>query len=136
MAYREPTREETRAILDNVGSIALVGASDDPFKPSHAVMRFLIEEEFTVFPVNPRLAGQKLFGEKVCASLREIEEPVDMVDIFRNAEEVGPIVDEAIAIGAKVIWMQLGVVNGLAAERAIAAGLTVVMDRCPKIELS
>jgi predicted CoA-binding protein len=135
MAYREPTKEETQAILDDVGTIALVGASDDPFRPSHVVMRFLIEEGFRVIPVNPRLAGQKLFGEKVYASLAEIKEPVDMVDIFRNSEEAGAVVDEAMAKGAKVVWMQLGVVNAPAAERAMAAGLKVVMNRCPKIEL-
>ncbi len=136
MPYREPTKAETQAILEKVGSIAIIGASDDPFKPSHAVMRFLIEEGFTVYPVNPRLAGKKLMGEKVYASLAEIKDPIDMVDIFRNSEEAGTFVDEAIKIGAKVVWMQLGVVNGLAAERALAAGLTVVMNRCPKIELA
>lgn len=136
MPYIEPTNEQTRALLEGVGTIALVGASDDPFKPSHAVMRFLVEEGFRVIPVNPRLAGQKLFGEKVIASLGEIKEPVDMVDIFRNSAEAGAVVDEAIALGARVVWMQLGVVNGAAAERALAAGLQVVMNRCPKIELA
>jgi predicted CoA-binding protein len=121
--------------LNNVGTIAVVGASDDPTRPSHAVMRFLIEEGYRVFPVNPKLAGRKLFNEKVYASLADIKEPVDMVDIFRNADDAGAVVDEAISIGAKVVWMQLGVVNALAAERALAAGLKVVMNRCPKIEM-
>jgi len=136
MTYKEPTAEETRAILDNVGTIAVVGASDDPSRPSHAVTRFLIEEEYRVFPVNPRLKGKRLFGEKVYGALSEIKEPVDMVEIFRKSEKAEEVVKEAIALGIKVIWLPLGIMNEKAAEKARAAGLRVVMNRCPKIELS
>ncbi len=136
MSYREPSAEEIQAIMDNVGTIAIVGASDDPSRPSHAVMRFLIEEDFRVFPVNPRLKGARLFGEKVFGSLAEIKEPIDMVEIFRKSDEVEGIVHEAIAVGTKVIWLPLGIMNEKAAEKALAAGLKVVMNRCPKLELS
>ncbi len=132
----QPDDDSIRAILERVRSIALVGASVRPERPSHAVMAFLQAQGFRVIPVNPGLAGQTLLGETVAASLRAIAEPIDMVDIFRAADQVGPVVDEAIAIGASVVWMQFGVVNEAAAEAARAAGLAVVMDRCPKIEWS
>jgi predicted CoA-binding protein len=136
MDYVEPSHAEIQALLRDVKTIAMVGASADPGKPSHVVMRFLQERGYRVIPVNPGLAGQELLGEKVYAALADIPEPVDMVDIFRNSEAAGPVTDEAIAIGAKAVWMQLGVVNLVAAERALAAGLKAVMNRCPKIELS
>jgi predicted CoA-binding protein len=128
--------DSIRDILQRVRAIALVGASARPERPSHAVMAFLQAQGFHVIPVNPGLAGQPLLGETVAASLREIAEPVDMVDIFRASDQVGPIVDDAIAIGAKIVWMQLGVTNQAAAAAARAAGLEVVMDRCPKIEIA
>jgi predicted CoA-binding protein len=124
-----------RALLSRVKVIALVGASARPDRPSHAVMAFLQGAGYRVIPVNPALAGERLLGETVRAGLRDIAEPVDMVDIFRASDKVAPIVEDAIAIGAGVVWMQLGVVNEAAASRARAAGLTVVVDRCPKIEL-
>ena len=125
-----------RAILRSVHTIAMVGASPQWTRPSYFVMKYLQTKGFRVIPVNPRAKGETILGELCRGDLAEITEPVDMVDIFRRSEEVGPIVDAAIKIGAKIIWMQLGVRNDEAARRAEAAGLKVVMNRCPKIEYS
>lgn len=127
--------DDIAALLKGAHVTAMVGASANPARDSHGVMAFLQGQGYRVIPVNPGLAGQKLLGEAVVASLADIEEPVDLVDIFRNSEAAGDAVDEAIAIGAKAVWMQLGVINEDAAARAEAAGLKVVMDRCPKIEI-
>ena len=124
-----------RDILGSVKTIAVVGASANPARPSHHVTEFLVRRGYTVFPVNPGLAGQEIAGRPVYASLAEVPVPIDMVDVFRASDAVGPIVEAAIAVGAKVVWMQLGVRNDTAAEAAEAAGLKVVMNRCPAIEM-
>jgi len=123
-----------RAILQRVRVIAMVGASAHWNRPSYFVMKYLQGKGYRVIPVNPGIAGQTLLGEKVYASLKEIPEPVDMVDVFRASDQVPPVVEDAIAIGAKVVWMQLGLRNDAEAARAEAAGIEVVMNRCPKIE--
>jgi predicted CoA-binding protein len=128
------TDAQIREVLAGTRRIAVVGASNKPERPSYRVMRSLLESGFEVVPVNPGLAGQKLLGLLVVGSLEEAA-PLDMVDLFRNAADVGPPVAEAIRLGAKTIWMQLGVVNEAAARAARDAGLTVVMDRCPAIEM-
>lgn len=126
---------DIRALLEETKTIALIGASANPERDSHEVMAFLQRQGYHVTPVNPGLAGQQLLGETVAASLADIDGPIDMVDIFRNSEAAGAVVDEAIAAGAKAVWMQLGVINPQAAARAEAAGLKVVMNHCPKIEI-
>jgi O-acetylhomoserine (thiol)-lyase len=123
-----------RRILSTVRTIAMVGASTNWNRPSYFVMKYLQGKGYRVIPVNPSAAGQELQGELVYASLRDVPEPIDMVDIFRPSNAVPPIVEDAIAIGAKVVWMQLGIRNDEAAARAEAAGIEVVMNRCPKIE--
>ncbi|MBN8875133.1 MAG: O-acetylhomoserine aminocarboxypropyltransferase [Rhodospirillales bacterium] len=128
------TDAKLRRILSSVRTIALVGASSNWNRPSYFVMKYLQNKGYRVIPVNPGIAGQDLLGERVYANLRDIPEPIDMVDIFRASDQVGPIVDDAIAIRARYVWMQLGVRNDEAAERAEEAGLEVVMNRCPKIE--
>ena len=123
-----------RDILVTHRSIAMVGASANPSRPSYYAMKYLKIKGFRVIPVNPGQAGKEILGEKVYASLAEIAEPVDIVDIFRNSEATLPITQEAIGMGAKVVWMQIGVRNDEAAKLAEQAGLKVVMNRCPKIE--
>jgi predicted CoA-binding protein len=126
--------DEIRALLTETTTWAVVGCSPDPARDSHRIAALLKREGFTVIPINPH-AGSELLGERCYPSLRDVPEPVDVVDIFRRADEAGAHVDEAIAIGATGVWMQLGVIDEAAAARARAAGLRVVMDRCPAIEL-
>jgi uncharacterized protein len=125
--------ETIRYLLTTTRRIALVGASEKPWRASHGVMRFLLDHGFDVTPVNPELVGQSLHGRPVVAGLADAG-PLEMIDVFRNSSHAGALVDEAIRLGAKSIWMQLGVVDHEAASRARAAGMTVVMDRCPVIE--
>ena len=131
----DATETEIRDILTTARVIAVVGWSPNPDRPSHSVAAFLARQGYRVIPVNPGQAGQLALGEVVQASLAAIEGPVDMVDIFRRSEEAGAVVDAAIAIGAGAVWMQLGVRDAAAAARARAAGLRVVMNRCPAIEI-
>ena len=128
------TDAEIRDILTSVKTIALVGWSPKPDRPSHGVAAFLKRRGYRVIPVNPGQAGQQALGETVVATLVEAG-PVDMVEIFRRSEEAGAVADEAVRLGAKVVWMQLGVEDEAAAERARAAGVKVVMNRCPAIEI-
>ena len=127
--------EDIRELLAGARTIAMVGASDRPQRPSNRVMRFLQDWGYRVIPVNPQITGEHVHGEYVWRELAQIGEPIDIVDIFRRSEVAGEAVDAAIAAGAKAVWMQLGVIDDAAAERAEAAGLKVVMDRCPAIEI-
>lgn len=123
---------DLKRLFETVRTIAVVGCSPKPERPGHYVAKYLQDLGYRIIPVNP---GQsEILGEKCYASLRDIPEPVDMVDCFRRAEDIPPVVEDAIAIGAKFIWMQLGIVNDEAAKRAMEAGIEVVMDRCPKID--
>lgn len=125
-----------RRILRETKTIAMVGASGNDNRPSYFAFKYLLQRGYRMFPVNPGQAGKEILGARVYADLAEIGEPIDMVDIFRNSDAAGPIVDAALALSPlpKVIWMQLGVRNDEAAAKAEAAGLTVIMNRCPKIE--
>ena len=130
-------QEIARALRESK-TIALVGASLNPDRPSNEVMAFLLARGYRVIPVNPGLGGKEIHGQKVFESLAAIDEPIDMAVIFRNSEAAAEVVNEALALSPlpKVIWMQLGVINDEAAERARAAGLSVIMNRCPVIELT
>lgn len=122
-------------LLETTRTIALVGASDRPERAAHEVMGVLLAHGYRVVPVNPQLAGQSIHGQTVVSTLADVGEPIDMVDVFRRSEFVAEVVEDAIAAGAKSVWTQLGVIDHAATARAEAAGLEVVMDRCPKIEL-
>ena len=135
LSYRN---QDILKILKDTKTIAMVGASSSWTRPSFFAMKYLQDKGYRVLPINPREAGGEILGEQVYASLAEAPGPFEMVDIFRNSEAAGRVTDEAIALaedkGVKIVWMQLGVRNDAAAARAEAAGLTVIMDRCPKIE--
>ena len=126
---------EIKALLEETRTIAVVGASDRPDRPSFRVMKTLQDHGYRTIPVNPQITGEHIHGEFVFRELAQLGDPIDMVDVFRRSDVVGAVVDEAIAIGAKSIWMQLGVIDQAAAARAEAAGLKVVMDRCPAIDI-
>ena len=127
--------EDLAELLRSARTIAMVGASDRPDRPSNRVMKFLQGQGYRVIPVNPQITGEHVHGEYVWRELAQIGEQIDIVDIFRRPTAAGEAVDDAIAVGAKAVWMQLGVINEEAAQRAEAAGLKVVMDRCPAIEI-
>ncbi len=130
------TRDEDIAeLLRNARTIAVVGCSDRPDRPSYGVAAFLQRHGYRMLPVNPQITGERVHGEFVWRDLAQIGVPIDIVDIFRRPIAAGQAIDEAIAIGAKAVWLQLGIVNEEAAARAEAAGLKVVMDRCTKIEV-
>ena len=124
-----------RNILTSVRTIAVVGASPRHERPSHGVMAYLQAHGYRAIPVNPNAAGDRINGETCYAALAEVPEPIDMVDVFRRSEAAGDAVDQTIAVGAKIVWMQLGVRDAAAAARAEAHGLKVVMNRCPAIEI-
>ncbi len=126
---------DIKALLEGARTIAMVGASDRPDRPSYGVMAKLQAHGYRVIPVNPQITGEHIHGEFVFRDLAQLGDQIDIVDIFRRSSDAGQAVDDAIAIGAKAVWMQLGVVDQLAAARAEAAGLQVVMDRCPAIEI-
>ncbi|WP_417514020.1 CoA-binding protein [Minwuia sp.] len=128
--------DEIRRVLRETKTIAMVGASANWNRPSFFAMKYLQAKGYRVIPVNPKeaAAGNEILGEKAVAGLRDIDVPVDMVDCFRNSDAIPPIADEAIEIGAKTLWLQLGVRHDAAAAKARAAGLTVIQNRCPKIE--
>lgn len=126
---------DIRDLLTSTRTIALVGASDRSDRPSHGVMAMLLRHGYRVIPINPQIAGQELLGQTVLPDLASVAEPIDLVDIFRRPLAAGEAVDEAIAVGAKAVWLQLDVINHDAVTRAEAAGLKAVMDRCPAIEI-
>lgn len=127
--------EAIRELLGQPRRIAVVGASPNPARPSNGVLAFLMAQGHDVIAVNPGHAGKTIHGAPVVATLADVEPPAEMVDIFRNSEQAGAAVDEAIVHGAKAVWMQMGVIDADAADRAEKAGLVVVMDRCPKVEI-
>jgi predicted CoA-binding protein len=129
VALSNATPDEIRELLQRTRVIAVVGLSDKPDRPSYGVAHYMQQAGFRIVPVNPQVQGT-ILGEKVYASLKDIPEPIDMVDIFRRPDAVPEIVKDAIAVGAKSVWMQEGIVNNAAADDARAAGLSVVMDRC------
>jgi uncharacterized protein len=130
------TRDEDIAeLLSNARTIAVIGASDRPNRPSYGVMKALQDHGYRVLPVNPQITGEHVLGEFVWRELAQIGVPIDIVDVFRRSDAVDDAVDQAIFVGAKAVWMQIGVINEEAAARAEAAGLNLVMDRCPKIEI-
>jgi predicted CoA-binding protein len=140
MSFANPSDVEMAALLQSARVFAVVGASPKPDRPVYGVMQRLIAKGYTVVPVNPGQAGREILGQKVYATLADVPAPADIVDIFRASDAALDVVQEAIAnkdrLGIKAVWMQIGVINDEAARLATKAGLTVVMDRCPKIELA
>ena len=130
--FRNPPDAAIRDVLATSRTVAVVGCSSDPSRDSHRIARLLQQHGHRVVPVNP--TETEVLGERCYPSLRDVPEPVDMVDVFRRPEFVAGIADDAIAVGARILWLQLGVIDEAAALRAQAAGLTVIMDRCPAIE--
>ena len=131
--HKNPDTTEIKRILEESRNVAVVGLSDSPYRTSHAIASILQRAGYRIFPVNPNLTGPVL-GEQPYATVEEIPEPIDIVDVFRRSEKVTPVAEDAVAAGAKVLWMQSGVINAEAARYAEEHGLTVVMDRCIKVE--
>ncbi|MEE2943597.1 MAG: CoA-binding protein [Pseudomonadota bacterium] len=133
----EPNDATLNEVFERTKTIAVVGFSMNPARPSHYVAAFLVEQGYLVIPVNPGHAGKDIFGTTIRASLADIDEPVDMVDVFRRSDAVMEVLEDALANldGLQTFWTQLGVINEEARQRAEAAGLTVIMNRCPKIEI-
>jgi len=132
MAFENPSREQIKAILQQTSTVAVVGLSDDPSKTSHMVSEAMQAKGYRIIPVNPK--ADRILGEKCYSSLKDIPEPVDIVNVFRRPEHTPAIAEDAVDIGAKVLWLQLGIVNEDAADIAARGGLTVIMDRCIKVE--
>lgn len=133
MAFENPSREEIKEILLNAGNIAVVGLSDKTDRTSYMVAQALQQNGYRIIPVNPTVSGE-ILGEKVYPSLSDIPEPVDIVNVFRRSEQTPPVAEEAVKVGARVLWLQLGIVSEEAYEIASKGGLTVIMDRCIKVE--
>jgi predicted CoA-binding protein len=132
MAHENPSRDQIKEILEKAGNIAVVGLSDNPDKTSHQVAQAMQARGYRIIPVNPN--ADTILGEKSYPSLTDIPEPVDIVNVFRRPEHTPPVAEEAVSIGAKTLWLQLGIVNEEAADIAKKGGLTVIMDRCIKVE--
>ena len=127
-SHRNPSDDAIRALLESSKVVAMVGASSRPDRPSHGIMRVLLDAGFTVIPVNPR--ETEVLGKRAYATLADVPEKIDIVDVFRKAEDTPEIADEAVTVGARALWLQLGIASDEAAEKAAAGGLAVVMDRC------
>ncbi|MFD0869786.1 acetyl coenzyme A synthetase (ADP forming), alpha domain [Chlamydia abortus] len=132
MSFNNPSREEIKSILEKAANIAVVGLSDNPDRTSHMVSQAMQKRGYRIIPVNPN--ADQILGEKCYASLSDIPEPVDIVNVFRRSEHTVPVAREAVSIGAKVFWLQLGIINEEAAQIAREGGLEVIMDRCIKVE--
>lgn len=134
MAFTNPSREEIKTILENVGNIAVVGLSDKTDRTSYMVSAAMQNRGYRIIPVNPQAAGQTILGETCYASLKDVPEPIDMVNVFRRSEYCADVAREAVEVNAKTIWLQLGVVNNEAAQIAEEHGIHMIMDRCIKVE--
>ncbi|MCF2936861.1 CoA-binding protein [Paenibacillus alkaliterrae] len=132
MAFENPAREQIRDILQNSTTVAVVGLSDNPERVSYMVSEAMQAKGYTIIPVNPN--AETILGQKSYASLKDIPEPIDIVNVFRRSEHTPPVAEEAVAIGAKTLWLQLGIANEEAAAVAAEGGLHVIMDRCIKVE--
>ncbi|KAF6580301.1 CoA-binding protein [Paenibacillus sp. EKM212P] len=134
MAFENPSREEIKSILEQVGNIAVVGLSDKSDRTSYMVSYAMQKRGYRIIPVNPAVAGQTILGETCYASLAEVPEPVELVNVFRRSEYCAEVAREAAAIGAKILWLQQGIISQEAADIAQEHGMTVIMDRCIKVE--
>ncbi len=132
--YEDVPDEELRAVLTRFKRIAIVGLSENPARPSYGVAAYLLRQGYEIDPVNPTIAGRTVLGRTVYASLRDLPQPPEIVDVFRRSEFVPPVAEDAIAVGAKVLWTQYDVVNDVAARRAADAGLTVIQDHCMAVD--